>query len=289
MSQQMMLLSKRLKSLLELDATIFISDLHLSAHDEALQNLFFQFLQGPALTAQKIYILGDLFDVWVGNDLQTGFHDKVAAAFKSLADKGIKLYFMAGNRDFLLQGDFLKKARIQKLSDPSTILLHGKPFLLMHGDKLCSQDIAYQRYRKFAQHPITKSLFLLLPKKTRANIANKLRAKSQQYQQKQQLDILDVCPQTVIDVMAEHNVMYLLHGHVHRPKFHTLALFNQKALRFVLGDWHHKASFIISTPTKITLATYSHNNDIETVDSYAFEEVRSLSADAGILLSLTDE
>ncbi len=278
MYQLMTLLSKRLKSLLESNATIFISDLHLSAHDEALQNLFFQFLQGPALTAQNIYILGDLFDVWVGNDLQTTFHDKIACAFKALADKGIKLYFMAGNRDFLLQGDFLKKAQIQKLPDPCMIQLHGKPFLLTHGDKLCSQDIAYQRYRKFAQHPITKALFLLLPKKTRANIANKLRAKSQQYQQKQKLDILDVCPQTVMDVMTEHNVKYLLHGHVHRPKFHTLEICNQNLLRFVLGDWHHKASFIISTPTKITLATYSHNKDIETVDSYAFEDARSLSA-----------
>ncbi|MGD9592602.1 MAG: UDP-2,3-diacylglucosamine diphosphatase [Candidatus Berkiella sp.] len=257
--------------MLEPKTTLFISDLHLSAQNESLQSLFLAFLQGPALMADKIYVLGDLFDVWVGHDVQTAFHDLIASAFKALADKGIDLYFMAGNRDFLIESKFLQKAGFEKLPDPCIIQLHGKPFLLSHGDKLCTQDVAYQRYRKIAQHPITKSLFLLLPKKMRTRIAHKLRSKSQQHQSGQHKEILDVCPQTVDQMMIDYNVKYMLHGHVHRPQFHHITLCNQQAMRFVLGDWHHKASLIFCTEDKICLSTYCMNNGIEIIDSYTFE------------------
>ncbi len=270
MCPKMMLLSKRLKSLFETNSTLFISDLHLSAQEDALQDLFFNFVKGPALMAEKIYVLGDLFDIWVGKDIQTPFHNKVAAAFKTLHNKGISLYFMAGNRDFLLQRDFLIKSGLQKLSDPSLISLYGKPMLLTHGDKLCTQDIAYQRYRKIAQHPITQKFFLLLPRKTRLSIAEKLRHKSKQYQQHQHHDILDVTPGAVQDIMQRFKVPYLLHGHVHRPQFHQVEGIIPNGHRFVLGDWHQKGSFIISSSTEIKLATFSHQQEIDILARYAF-------------------
>ncbi|MBS0287307.1 MAG: UDP-2,3-diacylglucosamine diphosphatase [Proteobacteria bacterium] len=254
--------------------TIFISDLHLSAQGCALQNLFFNFLHDVAVHAEKIYILGDLFDIWVGKDIHSEFHQKIANAFKGLADKGISLYFMAGNRDFLLEHAFLKKAHIHKLKDPTIIDLYGKKVLLTHGDKLCTQDVAYQRYRKIAQNPLTKALFLALPLKTREKIALKLRVKSQQYQQQQSLSILDVWPKTVHQTFERTNVRFLLHGHVHRPAFHSDQIADLNVMRFVLGDWHEKASFIISNKANINLATYSQNNGVEIIQTYAFEEVR---------------
>ncbi len=261
-------------------ATIFISDLHLSSHQESLQNLFYDFLQGPALMAEKIYILGDLFDVWVGMDLHTDFYKKIARAFKALSSQGIQLFFMAGNRDFLLQNAFLKEANITKIDDHSIISLYGNNVLLSHGDKLCSQDIVYQRYRKVAQHPITKKLFLLLPKRSRTRIGNKLRQRSKHYQQQQVSSILDVCPESVEGLMKQAQVSYMLHGHVHRPKFHSHLLDNKPAMRFVLGDWHDTASFIISTPTNISLATFNKEQGIKEIESHTFDNTEALlSAD----------
>ncbi|MBS0288525.1 MAG: UDP-2,3-diacylglucosamine diphosphatase [Proteobacteria bacterium] len=260
------------------ETTLFISDLHLSAYQTPLQELFSAFLQGPAKQAQTIYILGDLFDVWVGQDIHAHFYDKIAIQLKKLTDKGIYIYFMAGNRDFLLQKSFLKHAGIQKIPDPTLIDLYGKPTLLTHGDKLCTQDIAYQRYRKIAQHPLTKMIFLKLPKRIRANIANKLRLKSQQYQRNQSLSILDVCQDSALSLMQQYKVKQLIHGHVHRPCFHEMRILNTKANRFVLGDWHKHASFIISTPTQISLATFSPQENIQIEKVYAFEAPVVLSS-----------
>ncbi len=268
MCQKRISLLKRSKFLsnanvLKSKSTIFISDIHLSGHNNALQKLFLDFLQGPALKAERLYILGDLFDVWVGNDINVEFHENVFKALKQLSDNGIALFFMAGNRDFLLEKSSLKKAHIQNLPDPSVIDLYGKPTVLTHGDKLCTEDILYQRYRRFAQHPFTRLIFLLLPKKIRTHIAQKLRKNSQKYQKHQTLKILDVSQCAVERMMKKLSVQQMIHGHVHRPKFHFFNVLGKSFKRYVLGDWHTVASFIISTPTEISLATYNSHEGIK--------------------------
>lgn len=260
--------------MLDPQSTVFISDIHLSAQDSALQNLFIDFLQGPASFAESIYILGDLFDVWVGKDIQPEFHDKISEIFSQLTAKGISLYFMVGNRDFLIQSSFLKKANLKKLNDPTLITLHGVPTILTHGDKLCTQDIAYQRYRLVAQNPITRFLFLSLPKSLRERIARKLRLKSKLHQQKQNMTILDVVQNAVNDMMNRYGVTQMIHGHVHRPNIHSFELGKKAAKRLVLGDWHNMVSFIISTPTENCLATYEPSKGIQKIASYALECAR---------------
>lgn len=237
---------------------LFISDLHLSATHPDMVALFMHFLEGPVKGAKALYILGDLFDVWVGQDIHREFQATIQQALAKVVKSGTPVYFMNGNRDFLMQNAYLKAAGIERLEDPTLIDLHGTPTLLMHGDTLCTQDKAYQRFRRIAQNPITKFLFLSLPKKKRDTISKKLRAKSQQYQKTQSLTILDVTEEAVKNVMNKHNVSQLIHGHVHRPNIHDHK-------RFVLGDWHDKGSLIISTPEENCLATYGLEDGIQVV------------------------
>lgn len=221
------------------------------------------FLQEPIKGVQALYILGDLFDVWVGQDIHTEFQQTIQAALAEVVKTGTKVYFMHGNRDFLMQNNYLKAAGIQRLPDPTVIDLHGTPTLLMHGDTLCTQDKAYQRFRRIAQNPITRWLFLRLPHKKRDHISKNLRAKSQQYQKKQSLSILDVTEVAVQQAMRKHHVTQLIHGHVHRPNIHDVSYDNPLGKRLVLGDWHKQASLIISTPTENILATYDLQLGIE--------------------------
>lgn len=229
------------------------------------------FLQGPAKGVKALYILGDLFDVWVGQDLNTEFHMMIQQALSSLVKNGTAVYFMHGNRDFLMQNAYLKAAGVQRLADPSLINLHGTPTLLMHGDTLCTQDKAYQRFRRIAQNPLTRFIFLRLPQKTRDNISKKLRAKSKQYQKTQSLTILDVTEEAVTKAFKRHDVTQLIHGHVHRPNIHD----HHSRKRLVLGDWHHQASLIISTPTQNMLATYESTEGIKLVTSFDVENVQT--------------
>jgi len=229
--------------------------------------LFMDFLQGPVKGAKALYILGDLFDVWVGQDIHTEFQQSIQQAIHDVVKSGTEVYFMNGNRDFLMQNAYLKAAGIKRLADPTVIDLYGKPTLLMHGDTLCTQDKAYQRFRRIAQNPITRFIFLSLPKSKRDNISKKLRAKSQQYQKTQSMTILDVTEDAVNITMRQHQVSQLIHGHVHRPNIHEVTSGIKGSKRFVLGDWHDKASFIISTSEGNRLATYDTENGVKFVTS----------------------
>lgn len=259
MCHRMTLSSKRSKSLHKTPFTVFASDVHLSpAHPMQLE-LFLLFLHEKAAHAQALYILGDLFDVWVGKDIHSEFHQIVLQALKKVSDK-IPVYFIHGNRDFLCTRNFLAQAGIQKLPDPYLISLYGVPTLLSHGDKLCTLDKAYQRYRRVAQNPVVRSLFLKLPLKAREKISVNLRQKSQQYQQQQQTNILDVTESAVINVMQKYHARQLIHGHVHRPKFHEHQLQHATGHRYVLGDWHHKGNYIVSTPNSHTLIHFDESD-----------------------------
>ena len=238
-------------------ATLFISDLHLSAKTPALTKLFLNFLEN-AKTARALYILGDLFNTWLGEDIHATFQTGIQKALKKLAGHGVSLFFMKGNRDFLISSSFLKEAQCHLLSDPTLISLYGKSTLLTHGDILCTHDKTYQRYRKIAQHPFSRTLFLSLPKSIRQKIGDGLRRKSHHYQRQQATHILDVTPATVKNLMQRYQVTQLIHGHVHKPCIHPLTLNNQTAQRVVLGDWQpNKGSLIISTPTLLSLTTFS--------------------------------
>lgn len=232
-----------------------------------------EFLQGPALQAQAVYILGDLFDVWVGEDISPPFHFDLLNAFKTLVQNNIALNFIAGNRDFLISTPFLEKMAATRLDERSKINIHGVPTLLMHGDILCTQDKGYQLYRKIAQHPLTRFLFLKLPRKTRENIARKLREKSRSYQQGKPLSILDVDNTAVELEMQKNNVLQLIHGHVHRPNIHTVKLLNnQMGKRVVLGDWSEECgSMIICTPHNTTLAEFRSGGKIIPQSTYTLE------------------
>jgi len=244
---------------------IFISDLHLSAANPNMAALFMDFLKGPVKGAQALYILGDLFDVWVGQDIHTAFQLSIQQALSAVVKNGTAVYFMNGNRDFLMQNAYLTAVGIKRLTDPTIIDLYGTPTLLMHGDSLCTEDKAYQRFRRVAQNPITRFLFMCLPKKMRDNISKKLRAKSQQYQKTQSLTILDVTEVAVHKVMRQHQVSQLIHGHVHRPNIHEVNSGAKGSKRLVLGDWHDKASLIISTPEGNSLATYDVKDGVKII------------------------
>ncbi|MFI4938642.1 MAG: UDP-2,3-diacylglucosamine diphosphatase [Candidatus Berkiellales bacterium] len=254
----------------------FISDLHLSVQDPKGLELFINFISGPAASAHQLYILGDLFDVWVGDDLNVEFQLQIQKALKALTSSPVEVFYMNGNRDFLLSTRFLQEAGCHRLTDPYRFILHGIPTLLTHGDRLCTKDIAYQRYRKIAQNPLTKWLFLYLPKKIREAISQKLRRKSQEYQKSQINDILDVTKDAVETWMIQYQVTQLIHGHVHRPKIHDLTIKGKKSKRLVLGDWHRTGSVMMSTPNDMTLATYDPQKGLNPQEYYALVDLIDL-------------
>lgn len=257
------------------NSVLFISDLHLNPHDTAGLELFYQFVQGPAKQATALYVLGDLFDVWVGYDINPDFHQAIQRAFLALDAQGVSLYFMSGNRDFLISRAFLRKCHVKKLPDPCLISLQGQPVLLTHGDRLCTQDIVYQRYRKVVQHPLTRILFRSLPKSLRQKIAIKLRSKSQKYQKTKEITILDVTSDAVLQLMSQQKVRQLIHGHVHRPNIHDLTIGSYPAKRLVLGDWHQKGSVIISTPSAMQLASFTAEKGLKIEQQYELDALQT--------------
>lgn len=239
------------------DRYFFVSDVHLGDHSPGITALFLEFLRGPAQRAGRLYILGDLFNAWVGNDLLPSFHEGIADALNTLSHTGVSIFFLPGNRDFLVTTDYLNALNITQLPERTVIDLHGVPTLLLHGDLLCTQDSAYQRYRQLAQHPWTRAAFLRLPRPLRQKIAMILRRKSGQYQKTLAPEILDVSPDAVTNTMIHTKVQQMIHGHVHRPAIHATRLGTANASRLVLGDWDDTTgSVIIADPGRLTLATY---------------------------------
>jgi UDP-2,3-diacylglucosamine hydrolase len=219
--------------------TLFISDLHLDESQPAIIELFFRFLKEEATQADALYILGDFFEVWIGDDEQTPLQKQVATALKTLAtQRSVKIYFMHGNRDFLLGKRFAKQAKIQLLNDPTVINLYGRKALLMHGDTLCTADEAYQAFRKKVRKKWLQKIFFCLPLSLRKKIANKMRQGSSQHTNNTAAYLMDVNQDEVKRVMKEEQIDFLIHGHTHRPAIHS----NQQTTRVVLGAWHHQSS-----------------------------------------------
>lgn len=236
--------------------TLFISDLHLSADRPDITALFERFLQEEARHCDALYILGDLFDAWIGDDDLTAFHRQVIQALSELTAQGVKTYFIAGNRDFLIGQDFAQLTGITILPEAHEVELYGVPTLLLHGDTLCTLDTSYLRFRKIIRNPLLLGLLTKLPLHWRRGIAAKLRRSSKSHQPltAAQLQRMDVTEEGVQLALAKHSVQRIIHGHTHRPNrhIHTHAKLG-KVERIVLGDWYEQGSVLVVSDTAVTL------------------------------------
>lgn len=224
---------------------LFISDLHLSLEKTEICQRFFNFLQNRASQAHSLFILGDLFDAWIGDDDNTPPNKSIKQALKTLSDSGTKLYLQQGNRDFLLGETFCQQAGITLLDEYAVINLSGQNALLTHGDLLCSDDLAYQAFRLKAHSPAWQQNVLSKPLLLRLLAARWYRLRSYFHKRGKTLDIMDVNQQTVIDVMRQHQCRLLIHGHTHRPNQHQFILDDQPATRWVLADWKKNSAEIL--------------------------------------------
>jgi len=224
--------------------TLFISDLHLDASRPRATQAFLKFLEDDAPSAQALYVLGDLFEVWVGDDDPDPHHREIAAALASLSSKGTRCYFIHGNRDFLIGQRFLAASKLRLLNDPTLIYVGGESVLISHGDILCTDDLSYQRYRRIVRSPLMLTLVNSLPLWARRRLASKARQKSTASYAFKRPEILDVNQAAVVTALAEYNVSTLLHGHTHRPAIHEMTLDGLPARRIALGDWYEAGSVL---------------------------------------------
>lgn len=218
--------------------TLFISDLHLHESRPQVTRAFFQFLYTQAVHAEALYILGDFFDACIGDDDDSELVQDVASGLHKLSELGVAIYFMHGNRDFLLGTAYAKKAGMELIPDGITIDLYGTPTLLMHGDSLCTDDVEYQQFRAMVRSPQWQQQILAQPIAARRALAAQMRAKSQSMNSLKADDIMDVSPAEVLAQMESAGVTRMIHGHTHRPARHPLIINGKPAERIVLGDWH---------------------------------------------------
>lgn len=228
-------------------ATLFVSDVHLSAGRPEIVDAFENFLHQQARRADAIYILGDLFDEWLGDDDDRPPHPRITKALAALSLSGVPVGIMHGNHDFLLGAAFEKASRCRLIQDPSVIEVNGTRVLLMHGDMLCTLDVDYQKFRKTVRDPDVQSEFLDLSLEDRVQRATELRGRSRKAMRLKPKDIMDVTPEAVVDAMRQHNVRHFIHGHTHRPAVHQLNVAGESAVRIVLGDWYEQDSVLIWT------------------------------------------
>ncbi|ALZ97610.1 UDP-2,3-diacylglucosamine diphosphatase [Leclercia adecarboxylata] len=237
-------------------ATLFIADLHLQTEEPAITAGFLRFLQGEARHADALYILGDLFEAWIGDDDPNPLHREIAIAIKALVDSGVPCFFVHGNRDFLLGKRYARDCGMTLLAEETVLDLYGRNILIMHGDTLCTDDTGYLAFRAKVHTPWIQTLFLALPLFIRSRIAAKMRAGSKAANSSKSMTIMDVNPQAVASVMAKHQVQWLIHGHTHRPYMHDLTVNDKPAHRVVLGAWHTEGSMIKVTPDGVELIAF---------------------------------
>jgi len=237
-------------------SAFFISDLHLSGERPKLIELFLKFLRNEAVKAEKLYILGDLFEVWTGDDYILPEFEPVIAALKHLTSSGIPVFIMHGNRDFTIGKEFENMTGCKLLNDPTTIDLNGTKTLISHGDLLCTDDIEYQEFRAKVRNPQWIQQALALPLEQRLKLAKSIRSDTSEKSRLKPEEIMDVNQNAVKEMMLKWNVRQLIHGHTHRPKKHAITIDNTPATRFVLGDWYDSGQVLYCDMNSCTLQKY---------------------------------
>jgi UDP-2,3-diacylglucosamine hydrolase len=224
--------------------TLFISDLHLDDARPETTALLKKFLTTEAPGAEALYILGDLFEYWLGDDVPSKCSMEVATALSSLVQKGVPCYFMHGNRDFLVGADYANMAGMTLLPEEHLADLYGEKVLLMHGDSLCTDDVPYQQFRTMVRNPAWQQEFLARTPQERLQIALQARDASAEHKDHVGMDIMDVNQAEVIAAFEHHGVRRMIHGHTHRLATHDMKINAQEAQRFVLGDWYNLGSVL---------------------------------------------
>ncbi|MEG0881843.1 MAG: UDP-2,3-diacylglucosamine diphosphatase [Janthinobacterium sp.] len=215
-------------------AALFISDLHLQSSHPRTSAAFLSFLEHHAQYAQALYLLGDLFEYWAGDDdLEDPFNARMTAAIRAVSDAGVHVYWIAGNRDFLVGSGFAAAAGATLLSEPHVATLAGRRIVLLHGDAECTKDVQYMEFRAMVRQPAWQKQFLSMPLAQRKAIIDGLRKSSREHNGEKSMDIMDVTPAAVAQVFAEHASTVMIHGHTHRPALHQVG----NTLRYVLPDW----------------------------------------------------
>lgn len=230
-------------------STLFISDIHLEESRPEAWEWLGSFLNGPARRAEAVYILGDLFEYWIGDDAPPPTARPLARATSQLVAGGVACHFLHGNRDFLLGEGYAAAARLQLLPESLVVPLYGTPTLLLHGDTLCIDDVEYQAFRKQSRDPAWQAAILQLPVEERLRMAREARDASARHTGTVAMDIMDVNEAAVTEAFARHGVSRMIHGHTHRPAVHRHQLGGgRQAERIVLADWYLRGSYLEVTP-----------------------------------------
>ena len=225
-------------------ATLFISDLHLEADRPEIGEQFLDFLDEEATDAEALYILGDFFEYWVGDDDPDEYYASIKRSLRAFTDAAVPVYFMHGNRDFMIGEQFAAETGVTILPDPFPLELYGKSVLLSHGDALCTDDTGYQQMRAMTRNPEWQAMMLAKPLEERIAIAKQARARSRERNATLSEEIMDVNPGAVERLISEYGVEILLHGHTHRPGIHNVEVDDRIAKRVVLGDWYDQGSVV---------------------------------------------
>ena len=240
-----------------MNETLFVSDIHLDEKRPEIVDLFNRFLARRAYYADALYILGDLFEYWIGDDAPYPEYGATFAALKKVSDNQVPVFFLHGNRDFLVAKKFSQLTGARLLPEEFIAQVYGRNILLMHGDTLCIDDIAYQKFRKKAHNKWLQWIALHLPVSLRQSLANRLRETSKQAMSEKSAAIMDVNQTAVEQVMQSHGVTTLIHGHTHRPAIHEFELNDRYCKRAVLGDWYQSASVLSMTKDDFKLESFA--------------------------------
>lgn len=224
---------------------LFVSDVHLDSRYRDTANSFLGLLNGAARAVDEIYILGDLFEYWLGDDDDDEFKNNCVGELAALSDSGVSGYFMHGNRDFMIGDGFVERSGFTLLPDPVTIDMNGSPLLLSHADLYCTDDVEYQAFRQQVRNPQWQAQMRSVPLEQRRKLAEDMQTASKSATAGKDLEIMDVNAQAIAGVMRDSGVQMMLHGHTHRAAIHRFTLDTLPALRIVLGDWYSRSSYII--------------------------------------------
>jgi len=224
--------------------TLFISDLHLDSSRPDISDQFLDFLKGEARSAAALYILGDLFEVWIGDDDPDSDKRRIQDALRELTQSGVPCHVMHGNRDFLIGRRFCNTTGCRLIDDGTPLLIQNRRIALLHGDTLCTDDHDYQRLRRIVRNPFVKLIFRCMSLRQRQGLAAKIRAGSKAHIENSMEEIMDVNANAVVQAFKQFKVDLIIHGHTHRPAIHSLSVDGKPATRIVLGDWYTQGSVL---------------------------------------------